>query len=144
LKQDVGFEPMQEEHRNGVIDVLNYYIENSFAAYPAYVLKDGGNIIGYGGLRADDPMPVFNKTAEVSYFILPEHTGKGLGRKLLEKLEAEAKQKDILGIVDGISSLNTGSIRFHEANGFALCGTIRKAGCKKDTHFDVVTMQKFI
>ena len=28
------FEPMLPEHQNSVIDIFNYYVENSFAAYP--------------------------------------------------------------------------------------------------------------
>ncbi len=83
------FEPLNPEHENSVMEIFNYYIENSFAAYPesklpvqffnrfleisrtypSYVIKDGETIIGFCLLRPYNPFPVFKETAEITYFI---------------------------------------------------------------------------
>jgi L-amino acid N-acyltransferase YncA len=157
--------PIDPADGNAVIDLFNHYIEHSFAAYPeikvpyqffmllmqacanypAIAVKDStGSLAGFGMLRPHNPMPAFRHTAEITYFIRPELTGKGLGTKMLEYLEAAGKKQEITTILAGISSLNEGSIRFHERNGFFECGRFVKVGVKKGVVFDIVWMQKFI
>ena len=161
----VNLEPMTAVDRNPVIDIFNYYIENSFAAYPdhkvsydffdhllkagesypAIVVKDGkGTVVGFGMLRAFHSLPVFSKTAEISYFIKPDWVGKGLGKKMLEHLIHKAEEKGITSILASISSLNIQSIGFHKNNGFRECGRFKKIGRKKGQAFDVVYMQKML
>jgi len=151
--------------RKEVINLFNYYIENSFAAYPqepvpydffdlflfatknypSVVARDSdGNLAGFGMLRAHNPMPVFARTAEITYFLRPDCTGRGLGTRILEHLEAEGKARGIATILASISSLNPGSIRFHEKNGFVRCGEFRNVAEKNGTVFCTVWMEKFI
>lgn len=151
--------------REPVIDLLNHYIESSFAAYleeklpyeafdtvlkmskgyPNGCVKDEGDkVVGFGLLRAHHPMATFDRTAEVTYFIHPDHTRRGLGRRLLAWLEEGARPKGIKSILASISSLNPGSIAFHQKNGFVECGRFRKVGMKHGREFDTVWMQKTI
>lgn len=133
------------------MDIFNHYVENSFAAYPEEKLpyqafdmllqmskgfptgtikgKDG-KIHGFGMLRSHHPLPVFSQTCEITYFIHPDHTGKGLGEKLLNFLERGAVEKGIANILASISSLNTGSINFHKKNGFIECGHFKNVAKK--------------
>ncbi len=152
-------------HGIAVIDIFNYYIENSFAAYPdrkvsysffdillraaeeypALVVEDEQDkIIGFGMLRAYHAFPVFSKTAEISYFIKPEWTRKGVGDLLLTSLIEKAEPKGINSILASIASLNEPSIHFHKKYGFIECGRFRKVGEKKGQVFDVVYMQKIL
>ena len=163
--QECRFDPITEENRTEIIDLFNYYIENSFAAYPeqkfpydffslfldscrdypSLVAKlPGGTIAGFGMLRAHNPMPAFRHTAEITYFIRPDWTGKGLGTEMLKHLETAGKTQGITTILASISSLNEGSIRFHARHGFSECGRFVKVGMKKGVTFDTVWMQKFI
>jgi phosphinothricin acetyltransferase len=87
-------------------------------------------------------MPTFSRTAEVTYFIHPDHTGKGLGKLLLGFLEKGAVEKGITNILANISSLNPRSIEFHQKNGFIKCGRLRNVGKKNGQEFDTVWMQK--
>ena len=155
--------PLSNEDRKSVIDIFNYYVINSFAAYPENklpyqafdmflqmsngfptgVIKDeSGKTVGFGMLRSHNPMPTFSQTAEVTYFIHPDYTGKGLGKKLLSFLEKSAIEKGITNILANISSLNPGSIRFHRKNGFTECGRFKQVGKKNGQEFDTVWMQK--
>lgn len=162
---EIKFERMGEEHRKDVIDIFNYYIENGFAAYPdkklpyeffdmfliitkdypAVVIKsDNNEIIGFGFIHSYSPFSVFKETAEISYFIKEEATGQGIGKKILEYIESEAKKQNISSILASISSLNEGSINFHAKNGFKECGRFINIGKKFDRYFDVVWMQKIL
>jgi len=155
--------PLSKDDRKSVIDIFNDYVENTFAAYPenkfpyqafdmflqmshglptGAIKNESGSVVGFGMLRLHNPMPTFSQTVEVTYFIHPEHTGKGLGKMLLDFLEKGAIEKGITNILASISSLNSGSIRFHQKNGFLECGRFVQVGKKKGQVFDIVWMQK--
>lgn len=159
------FSPISPEDREAVIDTFNHYIENSFAAYPetrvhyeffdfflqaisgypnAVVRDEDKNFLGFCMLRPHSPMPTFSGTAEISYFIRPEYTGKRIGSMMLEYLISGAKEKGLHCILASISSLNEGSIHFHIQQGFSECGRFREAGKKNGKFFDTVWMQKLL
>lgn len=165
MSQDYQINPLIAEDRIAVIDIFNYYIENSFAAYPenkveneffemivsitkgypsATIKKDSGEVVGFGFLRPYHPLPAFKRTAEISYFIRPEYTGKGLGELILNYLLDEVKKTPVDSIIAGISSLNDPSIKFHLKHGFSECGRFLKVGRKNNTDFDIVWMQKHL
>jgi len=155
-------EPMLPDDCEPVIDIYNYYIENSFAAYaekrvpyeffdpflgahagyPSLTARDGnGRIVGFGRLRPYNQNPAFSRTCEVSYFVAPGFTGKGVGKMLLNRLVAEGGSMGITNILAGISSLNEGSLRFHLRNGFRECGRFQGIGRKNGLTFDVIYCQ---
>ena len=158
-------EPISTNDRESVIDIFNYYVENSFAAYPEtkvpyeffemfLKMSDGyprvsardkrDMIIGFGMLRVHNPLPTFSHVAEITYFIAPEHTGRGIGTSILEYLIQGAKKKNISSILASISSRNERSIAFHEKNGFRECGRFQNIGIKREEFFDVVWMQRML
>jgi len=162
---DIELVPMTNGDREQVVDIFNYYVENTFAAfpeqklpyaffdamfektndYPAVTAKDKkGVVLGFGMLRPHNPFPTFSSIAEITYFLKPQVTRKGIGTKMLEYLEARARKKRIATILAPISSLNQGSIAFHAKNGFKECGRIKQAVIKKGKTFDVVLMQKML
>jgi phosphinothricin acetyltransferase len=159
------FFPISVEDKEDVINIFNYYVENSFAAYPerkvpyeffdlliqsaagypsAVIKGENKEVLGFGMLRPYSPMPTLAGTAEITYFISPECTGKGIGSILLSHLLSDAKEKGLHCILANISSLNEGSIRFHLQNGFSECGRFREAGKKNGESFDIVWMQKIL
>lgn len=160
------YEPMVEKYCNEVIDIFNYYIENSFAAYfenklpyeffnkfiemtkgyPSYVLlnKETKKVIGFCFLKPYSLLPVFKETAEVTYFIEKNETGKGLGKEILNLLESESKKIGIQHLLASISSYNEQSLNFHKKHGFYECGRLHNIGKRKARNFDVVWMEKDI
>ncbi|HXK48096.1 MAG TPA: N-acetyltransferase family protein [Deltaproteobacteria bacterium] len=162
---DYTIRPMSADDHEPVMAIFNHYVEHSFAAYPEHRLDPeafdmfrnmaGGNpaasivdrdgaVVGFGMIRAYNPMPAFAQTAEATYFIHPDHTGKGIGKMLLHYLEQGGREKGIRILLANISSLNPGSIAFHRRNGFTECGRFRDVGMKNGRCFDVVWMQKMI
>ena len=149
---NVKIAPLAKDGQKEIIDIFNYYVEHSFAAYPERKLPyecfyhfleicegypaitakdDQGNILGFGMLRSYNPFPTFSQTAEITYFVKSEYTGRGIGKRILDCLLAKAKEKGITSIVASISSLNEGSINFHKKNGFVECGRLREIGNKR-------------
>jgi L-amino acid N-acyltransferase YncA len=159
-----GIEPAGEDDGKAIIDIFNHYIENSFAAYPAepvpyqffehfrrmsegypfLLARYDGKVLGFAMLRPYSPIPAFSMTAEISCFVAPGHTGKGIGSALQEALLDEARNMGIRSVLAGISSLNRPSLEFHRRRGFVQCGRFVKIGRKWEEDFDVVWMQKMI
>jgi L-amino acid N-acyltransferase YncA len=159
---DYKIRKAEERDSGSISDVFNYFIENSYASYetsktgpdfhskikasspqyPFYVIETSNLVIGFGFLRPFRNSETFRRTAEITYFILPEHTRKGLGTKLLQVLERKANEMNITTLLANVSSLNNQSLEFHLKNGFRRCGTFRKIGRKFGKNFDVVWMQK--
>ena len=159
-----NFRKFQARDQEKILNILKYYTENSFAAYPDnfeqkdyfnslfeaaeifpfYVITLDRQIVGFGLLRPYSKLSTFNETLEITYFIDPQHIKKGLGRELLEMLEKDARKMGIRSILANISSLNHTSLSFHIKYGFQECGRFKKIGKKFNQQFDVVWMQKII
>lgn len=160
--QTYRIEPWNESHAEGVMAIFNHYIEHDFSAYfdearpvaffgkmmemaegyPAFVaLDEAGEVVGFALLGAYHHAPAFKETAMITYFIDPAHTGKGIGKLMLNELVAQTKEKGIRNIIASISSLNEGSQAFHAKNGFSECGRLADIGRKFGRSFDVVYMQ---
>lgn len=158
------FTPMADQHREAITAILNHHIATGFAAYPsqplppefwdylrrmtsgypAYVVEHQGEVVGYGLLRPHMPPDTLRRTAEIGYFLMPQHCGRGVGGRLLELLSREAKAMGIDNLLANVSSRNEGSQRFHLAHGFQEVGRFQRVGRKWDQDFDLVWFQKFI
>jgi L-amino acid N-acyltransferase YncA len=156
---------VREGDRNGVVGVFNYFVENSFAAYPDKkvgpeifdLLKNmsrGGvfyvaespdkEVIGFALLRHHQIAEAFKKAGEITYFILPEHERRGLGARLMETIIFDARTAGVETLLANISSLNEVSLNFHLKHGFKECGRFERIGQKFGKDFDVIWMQKFL
>jgi len=162
---DVQLNPISPDDAEAVVALFNHYVRNGFAAFaeqpvppvffaklmdsvagrPAVAARDSdGRLLGFGLLRAHGPFATTAHVAEITYFVDPECTGQGIGSRMLQMLEEQAKGQGIRTILAPISSLNAGSLAFHARHGFAEVGRFRGACIKQGTAFDVVWMQKDI
>jgi phosphinothricin acetyltransferase len=153
---------MKEEHREAVVDIFNHFVTNTFAAYPeiplgydlfdrfmamahgypSIVAKDAaGDVVGFAFLHPYHFARTLARAAEITYFVLPEHTRQGLGSRILERFIAEGRAMGVDTILAHTSSRNTASIRFHREHGFQECGRLRSVGRKFGKDFDVICMQ---
>jgi phosphinothricin acetyltransferase len=161
---NIKFEKMGFEYQTQIMEIYNYYVENSTAAfpesavpeqffamllekakgYPAYAVIDAETleVAGFCMLSAYIPASTFRETAAVTYFIAKKYTGKGVGAQCLERLETEAMQMGIKQIVADVSTENKGSLTFHQRHGFEVCGTLKNIGNKLGRHFGIILLQK--
>jgi L-amino acid N-acyltransferase YncA len=162
---DYSIRKIKDDDGEGIIHIFNYFIDHGFAAYPEtrvptefftkfqeiapqdtlYVVEIPEKyVVGFRFLKTFNPMSVFQRTAEISYFLLPNHTNKDVGTRLLQVLMKDAKQKRIDTLLTSASSHNKQSLRFHQKQGFVECGRFQRVGKKQGNDFDVVWMQKFL
>jgi L-amino acid N-acyltransferase YncA len=158
-------EPLNASHRQPVIDIFNHYVAHSFAAYPdrpvgpevydrwlilcagyptAAARTEEGLVAGFAFLRPYHFATTLRGTAEVTYFIHPDHTRRGLGSRMLGELERQAAEQGITNLIAGLSSLNAQSRNFHLKQGFRGCGRLENVGVKFGRAFDILLFQKTI
>jgi phosphinothricin acetyltransferase len=113
--------------------------------YSGLVVKsEAGEVVGFGLLRPYHPFDTFRRSAEVSYFLLPEHTRKGVGSALLQRFITTARSLGVDHLLAEVSSLNEQSLAFHQRNGFRECGRLPDVGRKFGRSFDVVWFMRCI
>lgn len=145
-----------------ITGIFNHYVEHSFAAYPdrpvdesfvrslrdadtAYpfvVAEKDDEVIGFAFMRPYHPTSTMRRTGVVTYFIHPDHTGRGIGAEFLDHLLEAGRDLGVENFLAHVSSLNPGSIRFHLKHGFTECGRIVDVGVKNGRSFDMVWLQK--
>jgi len=156
------FVKMEPDHGKEVMEIFNFYIETTNAAYPpqplpevffgkimdmtagypAFTILSDKKVVGFCFLKPHNPLPTFRRSAEITYFIKKDYTGLGLGKMALDILEQEAPKFGIRNILASISGDNEGSLNFHLKNGFTECGRFKDAGEKFGKTFDIVWMIK--
>ncbi len=162
-RADFQFVRLTDRHVDGMLSIFNRHIAEGFAAYPEQVVSedvmknllrqtDGypaiavegadGELLGFGFLRPYSPQATFAQTAQITYFLEPSQTGRGIGTALLHRLTEEVRNQGITKILAHISSKNPRSVAFHAKHGFVECGRFPEIGRKWDEPFDVVWMIK--
>lgn len=101
-----------------------------------------GEIAGYAYYSTLRGRPAYQWSAETSIYLAPAHQGRGLGAQLLDRLERLMARQGIALAVACITSENTGSIAFHERQGYRLCGTFDNCAFKLGRWLSVTWMEK--
>lgn len=118
---------------------LDYFIheikENDLSSY--YVLEDGDEIIGYGGLWV-----LFENCDITNVAIKKSRQGQGFGRILLDHLLNKAMEEECEYVHLEVRVSNKSAIALYERNGFEIT-RIRK-GYYSDNHEDAYDMIKCI
>ena len=160
----VTFYRLEEKYKKDVMEIYNYYIENTYAAYPgnklpykffnnlmeeindypAYVVKKDDKVVGFCFLNSYKHYKTFRETAEINCFLSYEVKGLGIGDYCLKKLEQEARNFGIKNILALIPTKNKFGVRYYHTNGFRTCGTITDIGEKFGESFGLVIMKKVL
>lgn len=110
---------------------------------PCLVAKAGRNIAGYAYAGPFRERPAYRFIVEDSIYIDPAFKGRGIGRKLLDRLIGEATTlgyRQMIAVI-GDGSNHRASVRLHETAGFEHSGTISGSGFKHGRWLDTVIMQ---
>ena len=161
---DIHFNRLTAKYKKETIDIFNYYIEHTTAAYrsekvdydffsalvdddvvSAYAIMNNANdVIGFCILEKYKNIRTFDGIGDCMYFIKSGMTGKGMGRKILSLLENDAKQHSMKKLVVDISDENEQSITFHKNNGFVEYGRLKNCWKKFGRNIGIVYMYKEI
>ena len=161
---NINFDKLSEEYKDDVMEIYNYYIENTYAAYPgnrlptrffdklteeingypAYVVKKEDKVVGFCFLSSYKNYKTFKETAVINCFLSYEVKGLGIGDYCLKKLEEDARNLNIKNILAIIPTKNKMGVRYYHTNGFRICGTISDIGTKFGESFGLVIMKKVL
>jgi len=104
---------------------------------------DDPAILGYAYAGPYRSRPAYRFTVEDSVYVAPESARLGAGRALLGTLIAGCTRLGYRQLIAVIGdSANEGSIRLHEAFGFAHAGHLRSVGFKFGRWVDSVILQR--
>lgn len=111
--------------------------------YPYLVAEAEETVVGYAYAGPYRARPAYRATVEDSIYVAPDRGGQGIGRELLAALLQACEQRGFRRMVAVIGdSASRGSIRLHEAAGFAPVGVLPAVGFKHGRWLDTVLMQR--
>ncbi|MCF8358862.1 MAG: GNAT family N-acetyltransferase [Prolixibacteraceae bacterium] len=139
-------------------DIYNFYIEKTIVTfeetkinekemakrikaisseYPFLVKEDNNEIAGYAYATKWKERSAYRYSAEVTIYLHPEKTGKGLGTKLYSGFLDEIRKTNLHHLLAGISMPNPASVALHEKFGFKKVGCLEQVGFKFGKWIDV-------
>ena len=117
------------------------WFEHHGPAHPVLVAQSEAGVCGWASLSEYSPRAAYARTVEISIYISEESRGKGIGKRLLHAILAEARALGHHTILARITADNPVSVRLHENAGFEMVGTMREVGFKFGRLLDVHIMQ---
>ncbi len=156
---------LKEGDFNLVKEIYDYYIINSTATfhtdlisieelksiiltthpkYKSFLIDYGGKTCGYCYISQYKRRQAYDRTAEITIYLKPEYSGKGIGKESLDKLEKIARSNNICVLIGIIAGDNQASIKLFEKCGYEKCAHFKKVGQKFNKILDVVAYQKLI
>lgn len=118
-----------------------WFFENEKENNPMYVYEENGEVAGFATFKRFVPNEGYKYSMEHSVYVAPKHQGKGIGKRLMEKIIEEAKKRNVRTLIAVIDSENIASIKLHEQFGFRLAGRLKNVGYKFGKWLDIVYYQ---
>jgi L-amino acid N-acyltransferase YncA len=156
---------LQEQDFSLIKEIYDYYILKSTATfhtepisvkelksqilvghpkYKSFLIEFDGDTCGYCYISQYKKRQAYDRTAEITIYLKPAYSEKGIGKATLNMLESIAKKNGIRVLLGVISEENKVSIRLFEKCGYEKCAHYRKVGEKFGRLLDVVAYQKII
>lgn len=148
-----------------VKEIYDYYIVNSTATfhtdlitieelesiiliddpkYKSFLIEYEGETCGYCYISQYKKRQAYDRTAEITIYLKPGYSGKGIGKESMRLLETVAKNNGISVLIGIISGDNQVSIGLFEKCGYEKCAHFKQVGEKFNQLLDVVAYQKII
>ena len=110
---------------------------------PYLVAELNGGIVGYAYAATYRPRPAYRYTVEDSVYLLPGHTGQGIGAALLAEVIRRCEQGPWRQMVAVITQGGTtGSADMHRKLGFVEVGRMPDVGYKFNRWVGTLVMQR--
>lgn len=106
------------------------------------VIESERRILGFCKLSLVSKRPVYSGVGEVSIYIDPGYSGKGIGQKLMEALVQASEQQGFWTLEAKIFPENEASIRLHKNNGFREVGVRERIGKRDGVWRDNVLLER--
>lgn len=163
---DYEIRPALESDMPDVREIYNHYVANSTVTFDEkpLTLKDlrvkfarasqlrlpfivavspNGHVLGYAFVFPWKTKAAYRFTAEVSIYLGPAATGKGLGKALMADLITRSKAAGLRELVAVIADKGAdASLAIHRSVGFKEIGHMGRVGFKFDRWLGTVMLQK--
>ena len=101
------------------------------------VWEENGNVIGYAYGGPWKVRAAYRHATELSVYMHPHHTGKGIGPQLYHAIIKEMQALNMHALIGGVALPNDASIKLHESLGFTKIAQFREVGWKLGRWVDV-------
>lgn len=116
--------------------------DSSHLAACRIVAEENGKVAGWAALTPVSSRCVYAGVAEVSVYVNPQQSGKGIGLALLSELVTLSEAEGIWTLQAGIFPENFASLRLHEKMGFRTLGIREKIGKQNGVWRDTVLLER--
>lgn len=124
-------------------------IRNTLQQYPYLVAEEEGKILGYAYAGRFHPRKSFDWAVEATVYVDKDARGRGIGKKLYEKLEECLCKQNYVNLMVSIAYpaqedeyLTKNSVEFHSHMGYILCAHFHRCAYKFGRWYDLVWMEK--
>jgi len=119
-----------------VDDKIDWFNEHTPEKRPLWIVEYKSKTCGWVSLQSFYGRPAFNATAEISIYLHENYRGKGIGKKILNKVIEECPKLGIDTLLAFILAHNEPSIRLFSSFGFEKWGLLPQIanfdGVKRD------------
>lgn len=141
-----------------ITNIYNYYVKNSIITFdeqlvevsffedkiqdiqqnfPFLVYEIDKKVVGYAYLNVWKNRCAYKKAVEISVYLHPDNTEKGIGSQFYTMLINWLKEHDFHTVIGGIALPNEKSIALHEKFGFEKVAHYKQIGYKFNKWIDV-------
>ena len=110
--------------------------------WPFLVAEANGEVVGYAYSTQFRDRAAYRFTCENSIYVDPQHTGRGIGKALLQALIERSGEYGFRTMIAVIGGAEPASIAVHAACGFEEVGRLKGVGWTKERWLDNVSMQR--
>ncbi|HZM26020.1 MAG TPA: GNAT family N-acetyltransferase [Gemmatimonadales bacterium] len=101
-------------------------------------------LVGYAYAAPWKPRSAYRYSVEITVYLAPECSGRGLGTLLYDVLFARLKERSIHAVVGGIALPNPASVALHEKFGLQQVALFKEQGFKFGRWVDVGYWQRLL
>ncbi|QDY69568.1 GNAT family N-acetyltransferase [Qingshengfaniella alkalisoli] len=109
-----------------------------------WVARDGDVVLGFATYDRFRDGDGYDYAMEHSIILTEDARGRGVGRALMDVLEAHAAKAGVHVMIAAIDAANASGQAFHAALGYEKVGLMPQVGRKFDRWLDLVLMQKIL
>lgn len=105
---------------------------------------DDDALVGYVLVQPFKSRCAYRDTAEVTVYLAPEHTGRGLGPAALRHVDDHARAHGLHALIAVVCAENDASLRTFERHGYQRVAHLKEVGSKFGRLLDVVYLEKVL
>ena len=125
-------------------DDTRKWLEERGPRHPVIVAEVDGTVVGWASLNRFNPRAAYDNVADFSVYIERGWRGKGIGRRLLDRLIGIAGSIGFHKMVLAAMTCNSAGIALYSRAGFSQVGVYREQGQLDGKWVDVVIMEKIL